>query len=619
MEELDDSTSKPDSARRRKIDSNNSTEMVADTNDTDNPQHSVSIPDQTEEPRQAEVTPVNNGKAKQPHLEEPLFPGIICTFRENLVQMFKNQSYLISQMIKYILNVALIAYLAAAVYHWNKTVSDKHINWCNGLGILLIIVGLLYWILFYYKFIVPFIFPAFAPYINSIAETKIYKAVSRYLGETLQLACIIGFIIFVYYDTAGERRRLLSLLGIAFFIIGGFLFSKHPTKVQWRSVFWGIALQIAIGILSIRWRAGRIVFECIGSHVRTFLEFAYEGAAFIYTDDLVKNPKHAVFAFQALSCIYFLSFVVQILFYYGVLQRIFLKLGWVLQSTLGTTVIESVNGCASVFLGMTEAPILVQPYLKDLTVSELYAVMHSGFSTVAGTVFAAYISFGIQPAHIITASIMAAPAALSYAKLLYPETESSKTKVDNMRDLKSEERSVIDAACKGAIAGSEMVFGIIASIIAVVSFIAFIDHIIIWLGLLVGFEGISLQYILSVVFVPLTLMMGVQPSECHRVAELIGIKTTVNEFLAYKQLGEYKNKHLLSPRSEAIATFALCSFANPSSVGSMIATLSVLCPSQRENVTNLSIRAFIGGSITCFITACIAGLLYPEEGFGTDF
>jgi pyrimidine nucleoside transport protein len=239
--------------------------------------------------------------------------------------------------------------------------------------------------------------------------------------------------------------------------------------------------------------------------------------------------------------------------------------------------------------------------------------MTEGFATVSGTVLAAYISFGAQPAHILTASIMSAPAALCMAKLLFPETEQSKTTTENIKLERGEESSVVDAATKGAMMGTQLVLGIIANLIAFVSFVAFINGILSWLGMLVGFEGFTLEFILRKVFIPLAWIMGVQWEDCEEVARLIGIKTIVNEFVAYQQMGESKHAGLLSPRSELIATYALCGFSNPGAVGIMIGALVSMAPENRNAITEVAFRAFIAGSATCFLTACIAGMLSADE------
>ncbi|XP_054266811.1 sodium/nucleoside cotransporter 2-like [Macrosteles quadrilineatus] len=503
--------------------------------------------------------------------------------------------------------VAIILYIAAVIYQFLK--QDEAIEWCQGYGLAFIVLFIFVYGFSYYLVIQPYILPSF----SGVFHSKPVVVTWRKIRPVLAVVLIAVFGAFLIWDTSGERRRLVSIAGLIMFILLGFIFSKHPTRVKWRTVFMGILIQFLVGLFAIRWSVGRQIFRCIGIQTEHFLEYAYVGASFVYGDLLVK--KEAVFAFEALSAIFFVSMIVQVLFYLGWMQVICLKLGWFMQFMLGTTVMESVNAVSSVFLGMTEAPLLYKPYIKDLTRSEMHAVMAGGFSTIAGTVFAAFTSFGVEPSNIITASIMTAPAALCYAKLVYPESVKSKTDSKTVRIYESEDKSVMDAVIQGAFVGIGMVQGIIATIIACVSFVACFNDFLAWLGLLAGVPDFTLETIFSYLLYPVVWMMGVEPSQCLTVSRLIGIKITVNEFVAYVKLGEIKKTGAISPRTEAIATFALCSFANPGSLGILISTLTTLCPSQRFNILAVAIRAFISAIVISFLTACIAGALMPENGF----
>lgn len=206
-------------------------------------------------------------------------------------------------------------------------------------------------------------------------------------------------------------------------------------QIDYRPVVLGVIFQFLLGLFCIRWEVGRNIFTCFGDKVATFLNYSKAGASFVYGEFIVE--EEIVFGFAVLSVIYFFSFFISILYYLGAMQWVVMKLGWILQSILGSTVCESVIAAANIFLGMSESPLLIKPYIKDLTLSEIHMIMSSGFATVSGTVLAAYISFGAEPAHLITASVMAAPAAICFAKLIYPETEESKTRSDNIQMEKS--------------------------------------------------------------------------------------------------------------------------------------------------------------------------------------
>ncbi|XP_025192258.1 sodium/nucleoside cotransporter 2 [Melanaphis sacchari] len=492
----------------------------------------------------------------------------------------------------------VFAYMLAAINHWYMS-GVKDMGWRNGFGLLIIITACYY---------------GMQPVKCLFTLIPFVKVLPHAYFKIGVLCSFSGlFIIFILFDTKNDRHRLLPLIGLCVFILVGFIFSKHRSHVNWTTVVSGLATQITIGMLTIRWQVGRSIVQAIGELAEKFFSFAYVGAKVTYGNELIDN--YGVFAFKVLSVLFFMCFVIEILFYYGIIQTIVIKLGWCLQKLLGTTAAESVNTCASVFLGMSEAPIIIKPYLPDLTESEIHAVMMGGFSTVAGTVFAAYTSFGIDSAYLITASVMSAPTALSFSKLIFPETEKSLNSVDQICTKKTnDEGNVMDAACKGAQFGLKIIGAIVANIVAFVSFVAFLNAIISWLGDLVGIEGLSFEYVLGKILIPVTWLLGVDPSECETVGKLIGLKMTINEFVAYKQMGDLIKEGKLSPKSKIVATFALCSFANPGSIGSMIATLTTLCPSQRSSITKNVFRAFLGGTVTCFLTAAIASLLMPDEG-----
>ncbi|KYM99541.1 Solute carrier family 28 member 3 [Cyphomyrmex costatus] len=380
--------------------------------------------------------------------------------------------------------------------------------------------------------------------------------------------------------------------------------NKSNDWVNWKPVIWGLILQFIFGLITLRWPVGRSIFQCVSAKVTTFLDYAKSGSKFVFSEDIVSK---GVFAFTVLPVIFFFNFMVQIMCYIGAMQWIIMKLGWVLQTIMGTSLCESFVAVANPFIGMSESPLLIKPYLNQLTSSEMHAVLSSGFSTVSGTVLAAYISFGAKPAHLITASIMSAPTSLAYSKLFYPETEQSLTKSDNIKLEKSSDNSILDAATNGALAAIPIVLGIIANIVAFVSFIAFINGILSWFGSLVGYEQLSLEMILAKVFMPLSWVMGVPWEHCEDVGMLIGLKTIINELVAYQRMGELIKQGRIYGRSEAIATYAICGFANPSSIGIQIGAYSSLVPEKKEQVMNVVVRAFVTGSAACFLTASIAG------------
>uniref|UniRef100_A0A336LH21 Sodium/nucleoside cotransporter n=1 Tax=Culicoides sonorensis TaxID=179676 RepID=A0A336LH21_CULSO len=475
---------------------------------------------------------------------------------------------------------------------------------------LLIILVLVYYSLTYYYVLKPTIGKSIYNTIKrSVANNG--KRVALWAHLTFVFALLVIVVVFLAIEIR-EVSRLQSLVGIFSLIIFGFLLSNKMSKVNWRVVAAGILVQMVLGLLLIKWPAGRSAFQCFGNKVATFLGYANSGSEFVYGKFLVEN---GVFAFTVLPVIFFFSFMVSILYYLGAMQWFVLTVGWVLQTILGTTVCESVNAAADMFLGQSESILTIKPYLKDLTRSEYHAIMVAGFSTVSGSVMAAYITFGANPAHLVTASVMAAPASLTFAKLFYPETEVSKTSSSNIQLAKSEDASLLDAATKGASDAIMLVLGITANLVAFISFMAFINGILGYLSGLLGYEPLTLEYIFGKVFTPVSWALGIPWEEASLVGELIGLKTIVNEFVAYQKLGEYKKANLISLRSSGIATFALCGFANPSSMGIMIGAMSSLEPSRRSDITAVAFRAFIAGSCVTFMTASIAGLLMTDDMF----
>ncbi|XP_012522524.1 solute carrier family 28 member 3 isoform X2 [Monomorium pharaonis] len=515
-----------------------------------------------------------------------------------------------------ILNLLVLTYIIFASLYWEKTQKDCDFEWCNGYGLLLILVALIYLGLFYFLIVKRYfgkhILQCCQPVTNYLKRLKNTKYGIRITMTTIYLIILIAIITFLVIDTANSRYRLLSILCMIVVLGLGWIFSKHPGQVRWRPVIWGLILQFVFGIITLRWAVGRSIFQCVSGKVVTFLDYAKVGAAFVFSEDIVGK---GVFAFAVLPVIFFFSFMVQIMCYLGALQWIIMKLGWILQSIMGTTLCESLAAVANPFIGMSESPLLIIPYINQLTSSELHAILGSGFSTVSGTVFAAYIAFGAKPAHLITASLMSAPASLAFSKLFYPETEPSLTKFKNIQLEKSSDTSILDAATNGALAALPIVLGIIANIVAFVAFIAFVNGVLSWFGGLVGYEELTLEMILAKVFMPLSWLMGVPWTQCEDVGTLIGLKTVVNELVAYQKLGEVK--HRLSSRSEAIATFAICGFANPGSIGIQVGVFSSLAPEKKEQVTDVILRAFVTGSAACFLTASIAGMLIDDDSLST--
>ncbi|XP_072478472.1 sodium/nucleoside cotransporter 1-like [Notamacropus eugenii] len=440
----------------------------------------------------------------------------------------------------------------------------------------------------------------------------------------LVAVALVGLVLWLVLDTARRPKQLISFAGISMFVIILFACSKHHFAVSWRTVFWGLMLQFVLGILVIRTDPGFAAFQWLGQQVQVFLSYTVAGSSFVFGDVLIND----VFAFQALPIIVFFSCVMSILYYLGIMQWLIVKIAWILQITLATTATETVSVAGNIFVGMTEAPLLIRPYLPDMTSSEVHAVMTGGFATISGSVLGAYISFGIDPASLVSASVMAAPCALALSKLVYPEVEESKFKnKEGVKVSHGDQNNLLEAASSGAADSIGLVANIAVNLIAFLAVLAFINAALSWLGEMVNIEGLTFQVICSYILRPIAFMMGVDWADCAMVAELLGIKFFLNEFVAYEQLSQYKNKRLsgteewvggekqwISVRAEVITTFALCGFANLSSMGITLGGLTSIAPQRKSDFAKLVTRALLTGACVSLVNACVAGILYVPRG-----
>ncbi|KAG7522511.1 sodium/nucleoside cotransporter 2-like [Solea senegalensis] len=448
---------------------------------------------------------------------------------------------------------------------------------------------------------------------------RCFKSNLRWIKWVFILAVIALLVVWLVLDTSKRPEQLISFAGVCVLILLVFTFSAHRTSVSWRPVFWGLGLEFCMGLFIIRTQPGFLAFEWLGNQVKIFLEYTKVGSSFVF-GDLITN----IFAFQALPIVVFFSSIMSILYFLGIMQWLILKISWVMQITLGTSPTETLSVAGNIFVGQTEAPLLIRPYLKDMTKSEIHAVMVGGFATIAGSVMGTFMLFGIDPASLISASVMAAPCALAISKLSFPETEKSAFKTDqSIKIAVGDERNILEAASSGASASISLVANIAANLIAFLAILAFINAALSWFGGMVGYPEITFQLMCSYVFMPLAFMMGIPYEESFTVAELIGIKLFINEFVAYEKLAELKQNRLngldeviggerqyISVRSEIITTYALCGFANFSSLGITIGGLSSICPPRRGDISSLVFRAMITGTVVSLVNACIAGILF---------
>jgi concentrative nucleoside transporter, CNT family len=410
-------------------------------------------------------------------------------------------------------------------------------------------------------------------------------------------------------------ERLISLIGLLVFIAIAYLFSTNRQAVRWQPVLWGIALQLFFALFILRTPIGFAIFEFVGNLVTQFLNFSDAGASFVFGE----NFEDFFFAFKVLPTIIFFSAFISVLYHYGILQRVVQWIAWLMMRTMRTSGSESLSAAGNIFVGQTEAPLLIKPYISSMTQSELHAVMTGGFATVSGGVLAAYVSFGIPAEHLIAASVMSAPAALAISKLLYPETEDSPTAGDVKMKVERTSVSVIDAAASGAIDGLKLALNVAAMIIAFLALLAMFNALLGWLGSLVGLPELSLELILGYLLAPVAWLMGIPWADCLQVGALLGKKTILNEFIAYLDLSELigagassadaATTATISERAAIITTYALCGFANIGSIGIQIGGIGGIAPDRQHDLARLGVRAMIAGTLACFMTAAIAGML----------
>ncbi|NXD28309.1 S28A1 protein, partial [Spelaeornis formosus] len=449
---------------------------------------------------------------------------------------------------------------------------------------------------------------------------KCFQKSWPWLKWLLWVALLAGLIVWLALDTGRNPEQLISLGGFCFLVLFLFACSKHHGAVSWRAVFWGLGLEFLLGLFVLRTTPGTQAFQWLGDQIQYFLGYTTAGSSFVFGNTLIEE----VFAFQTLPIIVFFSCVMSILYYLGVMQWLILKISWLLQVSMGTTPTETLSVAGNIFVGQTEAPLLIRPYLTDMTLSEIHAVMTGGFSTIAGSVMGAYISFGIDAASLIAASVMAAPCALAMAKLVYPEVEESKFKGKASICLSSgEEQNILEAASNGAAASVGLVANIAANLIAFLAVLEFINAALRWFGEMVDITGLTFQVICSYVLMPVAFLMGADWADSPLVAELLGIKIFLNEFVAYQQLAAYKKNRLMgleewdgnrkqwiSERAESITTFALCGFANLSSIGITLGGLTSMVPQRKSDFASVVLRALLTGICVSMLNACLAGLLH---------
>jgi CNT family concentrative nucleoside transporter len=408
-------------------------------------------------------------------------------------------------------------------------------------------------------------------------------------------------------------ERLISFAGLFVMMGLAWLMSARRREVPWRTIGLGLVLQFALAIFILRTPFGQGLFDRLGAMFIGLMDFVDVGAEFVFGMTAPDGSRDlrllTAFAFGTLATIIFFSSLMSILYHLGIMQWMVRLAAVVMRRAMNLSGAESLSVAANIFLGQVEAPLVVRPYLATMTRSELMSVMVAGFATIAGGVMAAYVRMGIDAGHLVTASVISAPAAIIISKILQPETEEPLTRGHSTAAVEIETVNLIDAAAQGAIVGLNLALQIAAIIIAFLALIAMCEFLFQWVFTQFG-SDLTLRVLLGYAFAPLAWMMGMPSQDCRIAGELLGLRLISNEFIAYAELGPMLGQDSpLTERTQVLLTYALCGFANFGSIGVQIGGIGAAAPSRQTDLARLGLRAMLGGMLACFMTACVAGVL----------
>lgn len=417
--------------------------------------------------------------------------------------------------------------------------------------------------------------------------------------------------------------RYAGLLGIIVFLSIAYLFSTNRRAIRLKTVLWGLGLQFLFAWIVIRFTWGQRTLQTAGTAVNKLLAYSFKGSTFVFGNlgypadpnahlpflDPGSSQLGFIFAFQVLPTIIFVSAFFALLYHLGVMQVIIKAMAWVMNRLMGVSGAESLNVAASIFMGQTEAPLTIRPLLPECTRSELMTIMTAGMAHVSGGIMAAYIGYGIKAENLLAAVIMTAPGTILMAKMLVPETEQPKTAgtVEISKEEMHKDANILGAIARGTIDGGQLAFNVAIMLISFLALIAMVNGMMGWTHNHFAFFPQSIQKVLGVIFAPVAWLIGVPGKDIGAVGSLLGTRTVINELVAYSDLGAMKAA--LDPRSVTIATFALCGFANFSSIGIQIGGIGALAPNKRDQLAKLGFRAMIAGTMANLMSASIVGLL----------
>ena len=414
-------------------------------------------------------------------------------------------------------------------------------------------------------------------------------------------------------------ERYTSILGLAVILFLAWLMSSHKGRFPLRVVLGGLGLQFALALFILKTGPGEWIFEIVNDVFVGLLNCVDRGSVFVFGDDRVGDDyTEHFFAFKVLPTIIFFSALMSVFYYYGVVQKVVGFFAMIMQKTLGTSGAETLSAAANVFVGQTEAPLVIRPYISSMTTSELNTVMVGGFATMAGGVLGALSEMGIPAGHLLSASVISAPGAIILSKIMQPETDTPKTMGKVSVEVEDKNCNVLEAIAVGTTGGLKLALNVGAMLIVFLAMITLVNFIVGWVGAQFGFVGEdgsaswSLEAALSYLFYPMAWLIGIERADCMAAGELMGLKMATNEFVAYGRLAEWGvegSEVQISERTRNIMTYALCGFANFSSIGIQLGGIGGIAPDRQGDLARLGLRAMLGGTLAAFMTACIAGLL----------
>jgi concentrative nucleoside transporter, CNT family len=451
--------------------------------------------------------------------------------------------------------------------------------------------------------------------VNAAVTSPAPPSGSRRAEFTIVGSALVLAVVAALFANYGGVPRAQAVVGLVVILGIAYVISTNRRAIDLSTVAWGLGLQLVFALVVLKTQIGQIVFQKASDGITKLLSFADVGSSFVFGPlgnkqawpkimTTVLGPEGSqyatIFAFQVLPTIIFIAALFAILYYFGVMQLVVRAFAWGMRRVMKASGAETLNVAASIFMGQTEAPLTIRPYLPDMTESELMTVMTSGMAHISGGIMAAYILFGIEAKHLLTAVIMTAPGTLLMAKMFVPETASPKTMGTVKLDVPRTDVNVIDAAGRGTGEGLQLAMNVGAMLISFLALVALVNACL-------GLVGSSLQQIFGWAFSPVAWAMGVPWKDAAAIGNLLGERMVMNEFVAYSHLGPMKAA--LDPKSFTIATFALCGFANLSSIGIQIGGIGALAPSRRHDLARLGLRAMLAGTLANFLTATIAGFL----------